>query len=460
MTDTPGVTGSGAPRADADTDATELARLRDEVTALRARLAGRDRRASTLTGLRRLTAAVLVAVTAFALVASVVGLWAANTTFNTERWVATVGPLPQDPRIATAVADYATNEVFAVLDVEPRLRAVLPEQAAFLAGPLATQMRDYVEKMVLKVLSSEQFQRIWVEANRRAHQQAMAIIEGRSNVVVARTDRVDIDLLPLINEVLRELSSQLPTLFGRQLALPDLSTGQVPAGLRATVQNALGVSLPADFARFTVYDAGRLRAVQEAVLSFKRSLALLVGATVALLVLALLASPWRRRTLLQFGVWLVVAAVAVTATLRAARTQMLEQVPAGVYRDAVGAAVTAIAGPLRERGVQLIWIGVGLAVLTYLVGPGRIPTFLRRRSGLVARAARLRTGRGLRLVRSAGPGWLARHQDAVRVSGVVVAVLTVLLLSSWTALLVTAVVLAAFEAAVTVAGRTARLRTG
>jgi len=87
----------------------ELDRLRVEVVELRGRLDARRRRAHAITAVRRVAAAVLVFVAAFALVASVVGVWAARTTFNTNRWVETVTPLPRDPQVANAVSDYATT---------------------------------------------------------------------------------------------------------------------------------------------------------------------------------------------------------------------------------------------------------------------------------------------------------------------------------------------------------------
>ena len=90
-----------------------------------------------------MTAAVLVVIGAFALVLSTVGVWAAKTAFDTDRWVATVAPLPQDPQISAAMAEYATNELFRVLDVENRLREVLPERAAFVTGPLTGQMKPW-----------------------------------------------------------------------------------------------------------------------------------------------------------------------------------------------------------------------------------------------------------------------------------------------------------------------------
>lgn len=445
-----------SPTTAVDSDGTadeELDRLRLEVSALRARLDTRQRRAAVVPAIRRGTAAVLVAIGAFALVLSTVGVWAARTAFDTDRWVATVAPLPRDPQVSAAMSEYATTELFRVLDVENRLREVLPERATFVAGPLTGQIREVVRRTVNDVLVSDRFQRIWVEANRRVHTRALAVLNDTDGLVIVRDDRIEIDLLPLINQVLRQLSANLPTLFGKQISLPDLGTSEIPDNLRTRVEDAVGVSLPQNFARFTVYDSGRLAAVQDAVATARRDLILFVVATIALLLLALLVSPARRRTLLQFGLWLVVAAVAVTAVLRRVRGELLLEVPDGVYRNGVDATLTTVLAGLRTRGTQLIWIGAVLAVLMYLVGPGRAPVWLRARMAGAARVTGRGLNRGARAAAARGPGWIARHLDAVRVGGVVVAALFALILSSWTSLLVIIVVAAAFEVLVTVVAR-------
>jgi len=74
----------------------EVARLRAEVQALHERLDTRARRAAWTVAVRRALAAVAVVVAAFAAVGTLVGVWTARTTFNTERWVQTVAPLPDD----------------------------------------------------------------------------------------------------------------------------------------------------------------------------------------------------------------------------------------------------------------------------------------------------------------------------------------------------------------------------
>jgi hypothetical protein len=304
------------------------------------------------------------------------------------------------------------------------------------------------------VLRSDRFQPIWIEANRRAHQQAMAILEGRSQVIATAGDHVDIDLLPLVNEVLRLISAQLPTLFGHQLSLPDISSGEIPANLRTVVQNQLGVQLPANFAQFAVYDGGQLAAAQQALVEARRGVALLVVTTVVLLGLALAVSPARRRTLLQLGLWLVVAAIAVTASLRAVRAQLVAQVPEGTYRSGVESAVTIVTATLRERGVQIIWVGALLALVAYLVGPGRVPVWLRRQAAAVARTIGGAVRRAARFAVRRGPGWIVGHLDVLRIAGLVVAGVAALVLSSWSSLLVVILVLAGYEVAVTVIART------
>jgi hypothetical protein len=453
MSNPPGPTDHPSPIDRSSPTEAELARMRAEIAVLHARLDTRSSRRDRGRSARRITAAVLVVVTAFAVVAAVVGVWGARTVLSTDRWVATVAPLPSDPQVSAAVSSYATAQLFEVVDVERRLRDVLPQQAAFAAGPIASRVRDSVRQTVTTVLESERFRAVWIELNRRLHPRLLAVLDGTSDVVTAQQDQVRIDLLPLINQVLRELSAQLPTLFGKQLDLPDLGSGAVPADLRVRVQDALGVTLPANFAQFTVYDSGRLTAVQDAVASARRDLTVLVVASIALLLLSYLVSPGRRRTTVQLGLALVLAAVTVTAVLRVVRRELLSAVPAGVYRDGAAAAATSIFGPLRERGVQILWIGAALALLAYLAGPGRLPV---RARGLVARGARALGSaavRTARVVRTRGPGFVAAHADPLRVAGLVVGVLLALLLSSWTALAVLVVLVVAFELAVTVIAR-------
>ncbi|MFI0405559.1 hypothetical protein [Actinomadura sp. 3N508] len=461
MGDVEDATGGDEHAIDPD-GAEELRRLRAEVADLRARLAapppgaaGRERADPNLLRTRRAVAALLVALAGFGLVASVIGVWGARTTLETDRWVATVAPLPENPEVNAAMATYLTDQVFTHLNVRGRLVEALPPRAAFLAGPVTNAVHDHLRGRVQNFMGTERFAALWRQANRFAHAQIVAVAEGRSETVGVRDGTVTLNLLPVINDVLVTVSQELPTLFGKELRLPALSSGEVPADLRQKVETALGVTLPADFGQMAVYQDGDLTGFQDAVLLFKRGLVLLVIGTLACLALALLVASGRRRTLLQFGVAVAGSVMVLSAVLRAVRDRLLEGVPEGLYRQAASVAVHDIFRTLRDRGDLLLWLGVALAVLLYLAGPGRVPVALRRYAVSGSRAA-------WAAVRSDRFGeQVARHLDALRIAGVVAAALVALLFASWVALLVILFVLAAYEAGVTLlAWRAAEAEAG
>lgn len=439
---------AGTTEETAETDeAEETVRLQAEVDQLRGKLALRERRQRRWLVSRKVIAAVLVVVAAFGTAASVVGVWAARTTLNTDRWVATVQPLPANPDVANAVSIYVTDEVFRALDVRKRVADVLPDQAAFVAVPLTNGVRDYIQGTVDDVLQSPEFQQLWVTLNRRAHERIMALIEGNNANVQVTGDRVTLNLLPVLNNVLALLEQRAPTLFGKQLNLPQITNGQIPPGLQTRIEDALGVTLPANFAAVTIYKAKELGAVQDSVDAFKKYIVLLVVGTLVALGLALWASPWRRRTILQYGVWLSLSVLAVAAALRAVRNQILSDVPAGAFRDGAAAASRIVFTTLRERAYQFLWAGVVIALVAYLVGPGRFPVWLRTS---VVRGARASWDwvRGL-ATGDESTAWVRERLDGLRIAGVVVAGVAALLLSSWTSFLVLLVVLGVYELGVT-----------
>ncbi|MEV1022091.1 hypothetical protein [Streptomyces sp. NPDC050264] len=433
----------------------ELVRLRAEVEELRDRAGTERRRRVRLLALRRAVAAVLIALVAAVSVASVVGVWGSRTTLNTDRWVATVGPLPEDPDVNAAVSTYLTTQIFDQLNVGQRLSEALPPKATFLAAPVTGAVHDYLQKSISKLLATDQFEDLWRATNRFAHKRIVAVLDRSNANVRVRGDTVTLNLLPMVNNLLNSVEQQLPTLFGKKLDLPTLKSGEVPPDLRQRIEKALGVTLPADFAQIRLYNRHDLGQLQEAMVVFKRAVVGLVIAVPVLLGLALWASPNRRRTLLQLGLWLVVTVTVLSGVLRAVRGQLLGQVPSGVYRDGLSAALYTVFTTLRDRGGQLLWLGVAIAVVAYLAGPGRLPVWLRQRTAQGARAAGSflsRAGDRAAGHTSVRP-WIARHADVLRVAGVVVAALVALALSSWTGLLVVAVVLAAYELAVTLLAR-------
>ena len=432
-------------------DPVEVQRLRTEVATLRGKLDTRERRRMLVHRSRAILAAVLVALAGFGVVFSVIGIWGARTVFDTDRWVATVAPLPKDPQVNAAVATYLTNELHDSLNLQQRVANALPSQAAFLAAPVGDQVRGYLQETIQRLLATPQFQALWADANRRAQPKLVAILENRSDVIRTQGDVVTLNLLPIVNNVLRDVDQQLPDVFGKKITLPTVTSGEIPPNLRDKIQTQLGVTLPANFANIQIADSGTLAQVQDAVVIAKRTVVLTILGTLIVLVLAFVASVNRRRTALQFGLWLSLATVVLAYVLRLESNRLLGKVPAGTYRDGASAALHTIVTTLRERGDQLFWLGLIIAALAYLAGPGRLPVALRR---YVVRGARwvatttrsVTTGPQLRI-------WAHRYFDALRIAGVVIAAIVALAFSSWTALLVILVVLIGYEVLVTMLAR-------
>lgn len=432
----------------------EIAELREQLAAPPATAAPRRPTHRGL-ALRRFIAGFLVALAAFGTVASGIGLWADRTAFNTDRWVATVGPLPGNPEIDAAMATYLTDEIFSSLNVQERLKTALPAEAAFLAGPVTSAVRDYLKSTVQKFMATEQFRTLWESTNRFAHAQIVAVLEGRSKTVYVQGGKVTLDLLPVVNNLLVSLEKELPTMFGKQLQLPTLTSGEIPAGLRTKVEQALNVTLPSNFAQIELFESDRLTALQRAVVIFQRSVKLLVAGTIVAFLCALWAAPKRRRTLLQFGIWLVVATVALTSVLRVVQGQLLDQIPVQLYRDAAAVAMKEVFSTLRQEGTLLLVLGILIAAVAYLVGPGRGAVAVRRHTVRGARAAWSHTATTTVSVARSGSlqRFSATYADGLRVGGVLLALIVALLLSSWTGLIVVAVLLGLFELAVTLLAR-------
>ena len=442
MTSTPDENAGAAGSAD-------VAELESEVATLRSQLDTRERRHRRMLTLRTIVAAVLVALAALGVTGSVIGVWSARTTLNTDKFVSTLKPLQSDPAVQTALSTYLATQIYTSLDVPTRLKEALPGPSKFLAGPLSGQVENYLGQGVSKVVASPQFAVLWPAILRFAHEKIMAVINNDSSVVQTSGDVVTLDLLPIVNEALKLLQTQIPTLFGHTITLPTITNGEIPANLRDQIDSALGITLPANFAQVPIYRAHELSTVQTAVKDAKKYVALLVIVSLVMVGLAYLISPQRRRTTVQLGLWLVIWVVLLRAVIRAVHDQIINGVAEGVYRDGAASASHVIFATLRTRGTQLIWIGAIMAVVAYLFGPGRGAVFVRSWVVRGMKAATDATRRGASGAAPKAPVFARTYKDPLRIGGLVVGVFLVLIFPTWTGLLWTAIVIGAYELAVT-----------
>jgi hypothetical protein len=145
----------------------------------------------------------------------------------------------------------------------------------------------------------------------------------------------------------------------------------------------------------------------------------------------------------------VIAVVALTSVIRAIRTQLIDQVPAGVMRAGVDSAVQIVFVTLRERGTQLLWLGILIALVAYLAGPGRAAVATRRWTVQAYHFLGRNARRYGAVAVADGPGFARAHLDPLRIGGAVVAGILLLFFTSWAGLFWLLVLLAVYELAVT-----------
>jgi hypothetical protein len=430
----------------------EVEQLKAENERLRAAVDEEGRKYRRGRRLRRYTAAVLAFLSALLLVLGVVTGWSSRTALDTDRFVSRVGPIIDQPAVKTAVSTEISDQLIAVLDLQDRIKPVLPPNLQFVAGPIAAGAEDVVRNQVTKVVESPQFRTVWYAALRLAHEATIKVLTGSAANVQVVNGKLVINLIGVVNLVLQNLDEVLPSLFGTAVSLqiPDnLPVDQI----RALVEKYLGVTLPPNFAEIPVMDASSLEAARTGYHIINLSVVLVLVLTLVAFVLALVASTDRRRTLLQFGLWLTGITTAVFFVLRGLTNSTLDTISDPVLRPAAVAGVHELFSSLRGFAILLFWVGILLALAMYLIGPGSFPVWLRRET---VRGWHWLVDRGRYVASHEGyAGWVQEHLDPLRIGGGVVAALLLLFLQSWTALIVIGVLLVLYEVAVTLWARSA-----
>jgi hypothetical protein len=142
-----------------------------------------------LAGLAGLLAAVL-------LPASVLSVWVDGVVTDTDRYVETVTPLADDDVVKAA----------AVKELEREALQLVAATGTGLSTGAATQ--QLVHLAVERVVESPTFRTAWVQANRTAHEQLIAVLEDRSTMVLDDRGRVTIELGTVLTAIAQDLAAR------------------------------------------------------------------------------------------------------------------------------------------------------------------------------------------------------------------------------------------------------------
>jgi hypothetical protein len=391
----------------------ELERLRSEIAALRAQ-AAQDRAATRDTkpipgGGRRwrtVVASLLIVLACVLAPLSAVAVWTRNQVTNTDRYVATVTPLADDPAIQTAITDQITAQVFNYIDVqgltnqaidaltERDLPPALATQLRALAVPIANGVQSFTRTQVAKVVQSQAFADAWVQANRAAHAELVKALTGEGGgAVTVENDTVSVDMAAFIQVVKQRLvdagfsvAARIPEVDASFVLFQSKDITRVRAGFN--LLNTLGVWLPI--------------------------------LTLILLVLGVYVARDHRRALVGAALGVAVAMVVLALGLAVFRSIYLDAVPASVLpHDAAAVLYDTIVRFLR-LGLRTILV-LALVVAAGAFLSGQSVTAVRTREGLARAIASLQGRAGF----STGPvgAWVFANKRALRIGAVTLAAL-------------------------------------
>ena len=384
---------------------------------------------------------MLVAVSCLLVLLSTTVVWAHRTLLDTGTFVGTVGPVFEDPAVASAVAARATDELFTELNLQARLRDALPPKASFAAVPITSATKSYVAGELAKVLGSPQFQAIWTAALTATHRQLVAVLRGEKTPVLSTADGyIVVNTVPLINQALGKVSGLASDLAGKPVTLPAITSADPPQQAVTKLSQALGVPLPASFGEITLVRSSDLATVRQGVKAFDGLTLILPLVTIVLIALCLWLSVNRRRTVLQL-------AAGVTLLMIIERRSVLHEqsVLAAAARNPQVAS-SVLGDLLHGFFVLTAWvlaIALLIVVITILCGPYRWAVALRTWV--------TQTGRSIAAARDSGrhgPAvtWIASHAGGLQLAGAAAAGILLLIVPvSWISFLIIAVLLAAYE---------------
>lgn len=293
------------------------------------------------------------------LIASSLTVWVKQQALDTDNWVDVSAQLLQDDDVRAALSTRMVDVLFDQPAIEQRADDLLPPSLDGLVAPAIGLLRQSAITATDDFLATPAAQRLWEEANRRAHQRLVALLEGDdSGLLTATNGDVVLDLAPLVQRIGDRL--------GLQVALRE-GAGQI-----------------------TLMRSDQLKAAQDGVQTIQRLSVLMVILVLGLLGVAVyLAEGFRRSVLQVIAIALVVVGLVLLVLRRLVGDAVVDALTEPATRSA-GSAVWLIGtGLLRDMAIALVIYGLVLLVGVWFAGTSRPAVAARRRLAPVIRGRTL-----------------------------------------------------------------------
>ncbi|MGH9078701.1 MAG: hypothetical protein ACRDYE_01245 [Acidimicrobiales bacterium] len=346
---------AGGPTGGEGADAEQLRHTVDELRKENETLReseGRPRHRGRLW--KRIGSWVLLVLACILAVVSVLVVFVRNEVLDSDAYVSTVAPLASDPAIQTAVATRVSRRLVNETDLQQRVKSALPSRAGFLAGPITSGVESATDQITLKVVQSGRFQTFWVNANRKVHEQVVALLTGSTaGALQSNNGEVTLDLSQVETQAKQALDAHGITVFNN-------------------VPSVKGPTL-------VLFRSTQLTKLQR-LIRFLDHLALVLP-ILALLCFAgaVLLTRNRRRGLVRVAAGLALSMALVLVVAAVARNQYLSSLQANQSKPAAAAVFDAISALLLDSVRTILIIAALVAVGALIAGNRWVRSWSARR---------------------------------------------------------------------------------
>jgi hypothetical protein len=304
------------------------------------------------TGWRRWVPWALIGLATIIALVAALNVWVKRQALSTDNWTSASSRLLENSDIRNAISVYMVDQLYENVDVGKALQERLPPATKPLGPPLAAALEPALVRTANAILGRPRVQQLWKNANRRAHQLFMAVIDGKHGILESTNGNVVLNLRPLVDELVAE------------------------TGIGARLEQRL----PPDAGQIVVMKGNQLETARRAVKVVRAMSYLLSFLALALFAAAVyIARDRRRKMLLAAGVSILCVGLLVLIVRRLAGSYLVDALTNNPDAKRPVSAAWAIGTELlRNVGINGVIYGSVAIFAAWLAGPSRPATWLRR----------------------------------------------------------------------------------
>ena len=352
-------------------------------------------------GIRAVASLLIFIITVIITPVALIGHWGHRTVVDSTQYLATVGPLVNDPAVQDAVSKVITDAVVKQVDTSALVGGFLggfiqdKTIAEKLTDPIAAGINNLVYELVHTFVASKEFAKIWYTTNEVAQASLIALLEDRPNgPIQIKGDSIVLDISSMLTAVQATLVNNGFDLASK-VAIPPSDSEIVLAQSAAIGQLQLVYRLSAPVLQW-----------------FPLLIAILFGLSIAL-------ARNRSRTVLAVGLALIACAGATRVLMNTAETLFVNQLSGTIFEGAATSFWGTFFNYLLAGLFAVLVLGIVIAFGGWFAGISRPATSMRTA-----------VGRGLHSMGSGVPAGVRRSfRSYAPVLRWIIAIVMVLVLS-------------------------------